>query len=247
MKSSIKILVTGVLLTLMLSNPLASQDLVVLKRGEPISGKLIKYEIGGYAVVQTEKDAQIYIPSTSIKSILEDGEHLYGKTKPKAQKIREPLAVDQWYFDWENKLYLNNNDAGVGISLSYLYQWKHFLAAGVGVGYDNYNFNEIRSFVPIFIQARSYAKDAHKSPYVDVKLGYGLASSNSQQIISNRGGFYNQTSVGLRFGSGGFRTTVGIGLQFQNNELEAVHPWNGGTVREDRQYRRIVLNLGFVF
>ncbi len=242
--------IVGIVLMLSISTILSSQDRVILKQGEPITGKLIKYEIGGYVVIQTEGDTQVFIPTNEIRTILDDGQVLYGKSKPtktKPPKVREPLPTDRWYFDWQNKLYFNNTDSGVGISLSYLYQWKHFLAAGVGIGYDNYNFNQMRSFVPLYIQARSYVKDAHKSPYLDVKLGYGIASSKSQQIISNQGGFYSQTSVGVRFGSGGFRTTIGVGLQLQENELEAIHPWNGGIVREDRQYRRIVFNLGFLF
>ena len=235
-------------MSLLLTHAVTGQDVVILKKGDPISGKLIKYELGKHVVIQTEGDTQVFIPISSVKSIVEDSNLLYGKSKKvKELKVKEPFAIDQWYFSWENKLYPNDRNSGLGISLSYLYQWKHYLAAGVGVGYDNYNFNRIRSFVPVFVQARSYIKDAHKSPYLDVKLGYGFTSQKHQQVISNEGGFYNQTSIGLRFGSGGFRTTAGIGLQFQNNQLEAFHPWNGGILRENRQYRRLVFNLGFIF
>jgi len=233
---------------MVLSGSLSSQDLIILKDGNSIEGKMLKYVIGSYVVVQTEGDTQVQIPTKSIKSILDDGALLYGKTKKVKQlKERSPLPIDKWYFSWENKLYPNNTDSGLGISLSYLYQWKHYLAAGVGVGYDNYNFSRIRGFVPVFIQARSYVKDAYKSPFIDVKVGYGMVGNKSEQVISNTGGLYNQTSVGLRFGSGGFKTTVSLGIQVQNNELEAFHPWNGGIVTEDRQYRRFVLNLGFLF
>lgn len=248
MTQAIQILISGIIISLFISTTLLSQDQIVLKGGQTLTGNLIQYEIGRHAIIQTHGDTQVIVPTSTIRSITDDSEMIYGKAKKvKALKIKESLAIDQWYFDWENKLYINANKAGVGISLSYLYQWKHFLAAGVGAGYDNYNFSQFRSFIPVFVQARSYVKDAYKSPYLDVKLGYGFATQGNEQVVSNDGGLYTQTSVGLRFGSGGFKTTAGIGIQFQNNQLEAFHPWNGGIVKEDRQYRRIVLNLGFIF
>lgn len=228
-------------------SPLIGQDTVYLKKGSPITGKLIQYEIGGNLLMETDGGLKIVVPGESILSIVEGDKVLMGKVKNKKAKKLTPLDSDEWYFNWENKVYPNNTQSGIGVSLSYLYQWRHYLSAGVGVGYDNYNFNQSRSIVPVFAQVRSYLKDTAKSPYVDMKIGFGFSSSSDDSTIESSGGLYGQTSAGLRFGSGGFRTMVGLGLQVQNSYIEGFHPWNAGIVYEDRQYRRLVLNLGFIF
>lgn len=227
---------------------LSAQDAVYLKNGDQVSGKIKQYVIGTNLTLETKGGAVIIIPNDEISSIVEGDNILYGNTqKLKTPKERTPLASDKWYFNWENKAYVNNNSGGLGISLSYLYQWRHYLSAGVGVGYDNYNNNAARSIIPIFTQVRSYLKDAPNSPFVDMKLGYGLSASNSERVYESQGGFYGQTMVGIRVGNGGFRTTFGLGIQLQNTYLEGWHRWNSGIVREDRQYRRLVFNLGFIF
>ena len=242
---------TAGILVMLSSTFLAGQDVVYLKDGSSISGDILQYVIGGNLTLETEGSTRILIPSGKIASIVDGDTVIYGKTKDKKQskklKERTPLASDKWYFDWENKAYVNNNDGGLGISLSYLYQWRHYLSAGVGVGYDNYNNNIARSIVPVFTQVRSYIKDAPNSPFVDVKLGYGISANNSERVYEAQGGFYGQTMAGIRFGSGGFRTTLGLGIQLQNTYLEGWHRWNSGIVKEDRQYRRLVINLGFIF
>ncbi len=249
MKTAIKLgLITIVMFALSTITMVSAQDTVYLKNGEPISGKIIQYVIGDNLTVETESGTIIIIPNNEITSIVEGDKVLYGKAhKTKTPKTRTPLASDKWYFNWENKAYVNNNNGGLGISLSYLYQWRHYLSAGVGVGYDNYNNNIARSIVPVFTQVRSYLKHAPNSPFVDLKLGYGISANNSERVYESQGGFYGQTMAGIRIGNGGFRTTLGIGIQLQNTYLEGWHRWNSGIVKEDRQYRRLVFNLGFIF
>lgn len=227
-----------------------AQDKIYLKKGNVIEGKIIQYNVGVQVILETEGDSQIIIPQSSISTIMEGETILYGKIKnTKTQQLKErvPLASDKWYITWENKLYANRDDGGLGISASYIYQWKHFLSAGVGVGFDNYNNNRARSVIPVFTHVRSYLKDEHKSPFLDLKLGYGFAAAGDEGVIDSQGGFYGQSMIGVRLGSGGFRTTLGLGIQLQNTYLEGFHPWNTGVIREERQYRRLMFNIGFVF
>ena len=235
-----------VLSFLFLVTSVSAQDSVYLKNGSQFTGKIIQFQIGGNLLLETEGGTQVVVPSSAIKTVTEGETVLYGKKKHKKDKVLSPLASGKGYFSWENRFYRNNGNSGLGVSLSYLYQWKHYLSAGVGIGYDSYNFSRQRGYVPIFAQARAYVLDSAKSPFVDVKLGYGIADQN-ETTIETQGGLYGQTSAGLRFGSGGFRTTLAIGIQIQDSSLESYHPWNSGVIYEDRQYRRFFLNLGFIF
>lgn len=223
---------------------LFGQSTVLLKGNKSLSGKILQYDIGNALSLQLENGTEVLIRNSQIKSIIMDGKPFFEHKKIKNYVFKEKGIK----YSWENTLLANASNGGAGITLSCLYQWKYFATVGLGIGYNNYNSEEMRGHIPLFIQARSYINAERISPYVDIKGGYGFSTGTSNELfIDTKGGAFFQGMLGVRWGTNPFTITTGIGLQLQDAYYYYNHRWNGGTVEENRQYRRLVMSLGFLF
>ena len=229
---------------IVLSSALVGQSTVILKGKKSITGTILSYDIGHAISMQLENGTRVIIRNSEIKSVMIDGKPIFDEKPTKTYTFEEGSIK----FAWENMLLTNASHGGAGLTLSGLYQWKHYASVGVGLGYHNYNAEEGRGHIPLFIQARSYVKAQRVSPFVDIKGGYGFSTGKSnEQFIDAKGGAFFQGMIGVRWGTNPFTITSGLGLQTQEAYYYYNHRWNGGTVEERRQYRRLVLSLGFLF
>ena len=225
---------------------ISGQDKVVLKRsGSVIEGEIVQLQYGGNVVLNLPTGTQAVIPTNQIKQVFDDGELIYGNGE-KVQEVYESNA-GHWSAIWENKLMANADFGGVGLTVGALYHWRSQVMFGGGLGYDNYNFKQDRAMIPIFLQGRAYLRDWATTPYIDFKTGYSIGLlPKDTNVTSHSGGTFFHGGAGIKFGRN-FGTTVGLGILFQNAYHKLIIPWNNGMSQEERVYKRMTLNLGFIF
>jgi hypothetical protein len=224
---------------------LSAQAAVSLKGSKKvIEGTIVKYDINKEIIIKTEAGSTIYVPKNRIAAVYENGLPLFSETDLAPQGIKEGKV----YYIWEGNLLPNQDLTGIGTGVSAVYQWKYWAGAGLGIGYNNYNGDKMRSILPVYVHLRSYLKQQRSSPFLDLKTGYGFRLGKEEGgIIDINGGGLIQGLAGIRFGSGGMATTVGIGMQMQNAYFQYLGGWNPTLTTEVRQYNRLVIQLGFVF
>lgn len=136
-----------------------------------------------------------------------------------------------------------------GGSLHYVFgfQYKPILGAGVGIGADSYIYNEIRTLIPVYLEARGYFIKKPFSPYYSVQAGYGFALVNEiWNMTSAKGGVMIHPRIGFRFPSRSNASfTTEIGYLYQKAEF-TFDDWQG-RYEEKIDFKRISFRLGVLF
>lgn len=136
-----------------------------------------------------------------------------------------------------------------GGSLHYVlgYQYKPIIGAGIGVGADSYIYSEIRSVIPVYLEARGYLQNQPFAPYYCLQAGYGFALINDTWNMTDAsGGIMIHPKIGFRFPS---RTnaafTAEIGYLFQKASF-TFDDWQG-RYQDDVSFRRVSVRFGVLF
>jgi len=135
------------------------------------------------------------------------------------------------------------------------YHFNPKLAVGLGLGLDVHGTNNATySFVPIYAYAKSYPFNFKVSPYYALGLGYGAPLSQGTFWRGfYKGGYFINPSIGVRFASrkrSNFVLEMGYLIQDAYGEYTIQNWWdvdNSRFIKEDITFRRLWLNVGWIF
>ena len=210
---------------------------VKLKGGSVLHGQLVSYQpevgilvrINGSDILIAEDKIQKFVTKESSSA------NTFSRLKTKKIYYRTSLAT------------LSNEDgAGMCLNISALYQFNNYISAGVGMGIDNYYFNEPHNMYPVFAEIKTYLVDRKSSPFVSLKTGYSFNTPHEEsgQLIA-RGGLLINPTFGYRFGTRGIMFDIYGGYRFQEAYYEKIN-WNGLS-QQEILWKRIELGLALSF
>lgn len=143
--------------------------------------------------------------------------------------------------------FVNGGDGGVGISGLAGYQYNNYLAAGLGLSFNQMSVNNGVQTIPLFLDFRGNVSENPTTLFYSLGIGYSFVTANTEfDIIEAKGGLFLHPALGIRFDRfSGSSFLLDIGYQFQNVEITSQR-WNGINI-DDIQYRRLTLRLGWMF
>ncbi len=210
---------------------------VVLKGGSVIFGQLISYE-PEVGILVRYNGSDVFIKEDTYKKFV-----TFASTK---QRNYSRLATKKMYFRTNIGLLSNTNGTGSTMNISALYQFNSYFSAGLGVGIDNYYFNEPHNIFPVFAEFKTNLVDKNSSPYVSLKTGYSFnrPHKDSGQVVA-RGGLLINPTFGYRFGSNGIMFDLYAGYRFQQAYYEKLTSWSFSA--QDILWKRVELGMALSF
>lgn len=131
------------------------------------------------------------------------------------------------------------------------YRWHRLLWTGVGVGFDYYGSYALPVF-PLFVEVQGTPWKKAVSPFYMMQAGYGYVSgqdySNWGYRVSEKGGWYGQVGLGVKFFS---RSEVNYGLvagvSMQQTKRIETYDWENTTAisRTTLPRLRLAFEIGF--
>ena len=114
-----------------------------------------------------------------------------------------------------------------------------FVGAGIGEhnymtwseGEDGISYSDFMTVVPLFLDARCDVLPQKVSPFVDMRLGYGVGSMN---------GLYLSPSIGIRIN----HINISLSYIMQGYEVE-YNSWNKGSYTESANMNSFMARIAF--
>lgn len=173
-----------------------------------------------------------------------------------SQKIG--LKDHSLYHELKGGILFGEDNTSVTIHNINGYQFKRFIAPGLGFGFDR--FGSYRT-VPVYAHLKGYIMDRKVAPYYFADAGYGFAWYNTTneeayKVTDVHGGFYWQVGLGYRISYPHSAMLLTLGYKNQNAGLKYVfnqQPWldfrsnSDVEVSEKRILRRVAFTIGFLF
>ena len=229
-------------------------DVVYLKSGEQLKGKITAYEPGNKIVILQSDGIEVEVPDSEVSKILQDIqmdetgklEVRYNKKdllKPKNRGLyNSTLLAFAIGSGSDNRETLS---LGAGINNVTGYQWSPLFGLGIGVGLDNYA-RRGETLYPVYLEYRGYFSEKNRgSFYYALAGGYGFAFKRENlEIEDAEGGWMAHPVIGYRSAtSEGLDVNVDLGVKFQKAYF--VKSIFGGNLEvRDLIYRRITLRVG---
>ena len=212
---------------------------VELTNGNKIKGKLITNTDEKIVIEILGGSVFVYSPS-EVKEVTISEEKTYSIIKS------YEYNREGWYYMFSTAINGSNNDAGIGLMTSVGFQYNNYLAAGLGIAYNQMSLNDGVRTIPLFLDVRGNVLDKPVTPIYSMAVGYGFALENRDfDIIRAKGGAYLYPALGMRFdGKGGSSFMMDFGYQFQTVEITS-NRWNG-TNLDNIQYQRFTIRLGMI-
>ncbi len=247
-----------VLLFLSTWHPLSAQapitDIVNMKDGRILSGKIIYYMPGGSLRLELPDGTVQELLDRDISKIQQGAALNKGENKQKSPKKMEvqPLARTQGLYAVSMLAFAAGQGAneglalGAGFSQVFGFQFNRLLGIGAGFGVDNYS-RRGETVYPIFGEVRSFLTSKKQSGnfYALGAGGYSFAFAREQREITNaNGGLMVHFALGYRaITEEGIDINVDIGPKFQAAHFER-KLFNGDTEFRDVNFQRIVIRVG---
>lgn len=237
----------------------ALTEVVHLKNGSIIRGKVIEMQEGGDIKIEILGGTILSFPTSDVTSIKFEPKQRPLYNRP-YQRIPRPFHVSKDQTSYQVMLMgwvAGQSQWGFrpGFSAHYVYgrQLNQYVSVGLGIGVDAYDlFDNGDGSVLYYVDFRGYLKPKTNTFYYRLGLGYGEAFTNRWDVTDSKGGIYANPIIGRRFASRS-RThfTIEYGVTIQKAQY-IVESWNpvDGTFQSDEQidiwFRRNTLKFGIL-
>ena len=225
----------------LISLPLLAQktdDVVYLKNGSIIRGKILEYDIEKQVKIQTSTGNIWVFRNTEIDRVT--------KEAPYREQYSNERAIGGIYV--EPNLSMNANAEwypGISLVLSGGKRINEKYAVGGGFGIEFFE----ESMAPLFLQAKYYLKPSAFSPYLETKLGYSFAARHDNDWGTYTGGllFALEGATNTRITkTTAFQFKLGYRLQNYTEEYYNRN-WNDYYEKNVYWFNRFSIGVGFVF
>lgn len=228
-------------------------DVVLLKDGSKLSGRIMQWDLARGMQFKLITGAEMMIPKVEIAKVYQDipfasapvtGVPEYYHRGPKQYSFKEE-GVYQTFSGFLN--FSDNGGAGVHYSIGY--RLSRMLGVGIGSGFESNDFFYTRNIVPLYAEARGFFLPQRITPYYALKIGYGFALTDELAgTIDAKGGIHFCPEFGVRFGGRNVCYYMGLEYKIQNATFTNSDWWGGqGEFTDVISYRRTELRMGLVF
>lgn len=232
-------------------------DVVYMKDGSLLIGKLINYETDKSILFELGSGNQVTLAYKDVRKVVQYVDPLTLKTKIK----RSPMSFDYQFKEhgWNHQVLASTlwgrgewNSLKVGIASEYVfgYRFNKALGLGLGTGINNYDLRVPQIIVPLYLEQRGYFSSNWVAPTYSIGGGYGFALNNSNTGFDEaQGGPLFNASVGLRLGAmKGINFLADIGIRYQRATYTDNWNWEPASFSEYRyDYVRWNLRIGATF
>lgn len=207
-----------------------TQDVVYLKNGSIIKGKVLGYEPAGQLTIEIRGGTILVYEGNQVQSIRQEAIEVPETSNttttapaPKKKPKRSPHIPERGthpigFISNMTGIRVNGfGDFGLEIGVGLLYQYKNWLS--VGAGMSLYVVSE-GSFTPFYASIRTYLPNKSAAFYAEMNAGYGAALGGGFADIFSpfrltkiEGGLYLRPALGVRFASTR-RTHVALDLGY---------------------------------
>lgn len=222
-------------------------DVVWLKDGSKLSGRIIRWDLETSMDLQLATGALITIPKEDIEKVTQDI-----PTVSRERYVRGPrpylFKEEGWYHN--ASAFINSSVfGGAGVHYVMGYRFSRMFGVGLGTGFESHDLSSIRNFVPLYAEARGFLWPKKITPYYAVKVGYGFALRDELSgTVAATGGVHFSPELGMRFGGGIVSFYTGLEYKLQNATFTNDGSWWGGGIFTDKvSYRRFELRAGLLF
>lgn len=232
-----------------------TEDVVYLKNGSIIRGKIIQLDKKSHVRIEILGGSELVYPYSEVKDIkLELAK--YKKIKVVYPRQHAPITLRQkgYYhiIGWGTGFGQNNWENTVSLNLQYSlgYYFNQYLQVGGSVGIDAYGS---AGFMPFEVEIRGDLTKKTIMPHYFLQAGYGHPFIKSWEIQDLKGGATLHAGVGIKINTRRkteWLFTLGFKAQQSYQERnEGWDPWAQRTIVSTgvRRYQRIVFmtSLGF--
>ncbi len=227
-------------------------DIIYLKDGNALKGRILKYQTNHSLKFQLQSGKKMTFSVLQIDSISQ-------VNIPTNNHIPKEFIFKTK--GWYNTTYLSflsgttpwNNDftMGLGINNTVGYQFNSKWALGLGTGLDYYYIAQREIILPLYVEARYYMElNPSMKPFFTLSSGYGIALNDKNLDVKGiQGGWMYHPAIGFLFGKDSFRKwQFDAGIRVQPATFQFDVPWMEGnnTVRR-MLYQRFTVRLGLFF
>lgn len=219
------------------------EDVVFLKDGSIIRGKIIEYMTNTHVKIETRDNSIWVFKHNKIDKIAFDK----GKTN------NGPSNLKTGYYNLTDMGVLigtgnNNNSAPFSIMMVNGYRFNPHISSGLGVGIEFFS----TPVIPLYIDTRYDFYDRSISPFAYLKGGYsfqvGENNSYYYEKISSKGGLMFGVGVGIRVSLGEKSQLIaGLGYRFQKLDYSYYDEWTDDDINRMEKFNRLAIRVGFVF
>jgi len=229
-------------------------DVVTLKDGQRLTGKVKQYEPGKTLVFVKEDGTTVELADSEITKIQQGVAPIAESDNSASRAAPIPEARTLGFYGTSMLSFAGGDSdeglsLGAGFSQSFGYHLKPYLGIGVGFGIDNYS-RRGEVVYPIFAEVRSFlpSKKGTGNFYAFAAGGYAFAFEREQlDITTANGGLMGQFAFGYRAATvEGLDIFVDLGPKFQAAHFERTL-YNGDLEVRDVDYKRLVIRVGIGF
>lgn len=258
------LLLSTCLLTAPLFAQFETEDVVHLKNGSVIRGKITEQKFGESLKIELLGGSVFVFQQTEIDSIKKENirkAKLERIKKDYYRKDRGYRNITQLGLIYGVNLksddpynYYNNDKDDLGLSIHTIngYQLWPYLYVGAGVGIDRF-ISYKQTFSPFYVRVSSEFLKRKVTPYVFIDGGYSVMwkqRSNDYQSFENKGGAYASAGGGIRVYTRS-RASVLLSAAYRMNRSETkwwYTMWSDGSYYTiKRTYHRMVVGVGVTF
>lgn len=228
-------------------NPGDCTDIVYLRNGSKLQGKIVEYNPDANLVMVTWSGVNMTVPAINVKRIVqrckEDKRqrHLYDfKERGLYNATRLGVLAGETYY--------RENTNGYSLCHSIGWMFNRWIGAGIGGGMEIFDPGGYEATTyPIFAEVRGYLLAKNVSPFYTVGGGWAFTGKNGDQqqgfIEDWHGGWMAKIQLGYRLGNH-FILHGGLSLQRKTRDWQSI--W-GGDQGEDRiLHKRLELGVGVI-
>ncbi len=204
---------------------MAQNDLVKLKNGSAIRGKIIE---------TTDQKTKIKTIDGSIWVYTRNEIESIGKFKP--------TLTPNGYYNQTSLGILGGSELSASFQVVNGYSFNPHWGLGVGMGWEIFYGQH---YVPLFIEGTYSLLNKNFTPFCSIGAGYDLPTRNFER---NKGGLLTQGRIGFKHQLGDhFGLITSAGYRYSYIKQEVWSWWHDNTVTEITEINRFEFRFGFIF
>jgi hypothetical protein len=230
---------------------LEALDIIYLKDGNALKGRILKYQTNHSLKFQLQSGKKMTFPVLQIDSI---------------KQVSTPIITHTGEFlvkekGWYNTTYAsaligttpwsNETTIGMGINNTVGYQFNPKCALGLGTGLDYYYIAQREIIMPFYVEGRYYMElNPSMKPFLLLSGGYGIALNDKNLAVEGiQGGWMYHPAIGFLFGKDSFRKwQFDAGIRIQQATFQFDVPWaDRNNIIHKMLYQRFTMRLGLFF
>jgi hypothetical protein len=222
-------------------------DIVYLKEGSELRGKIVASDSAGNFVMTTWNGVKMTFSQENLRRIVQKCKEEKRQANPYDFK-EHGLYNATRFGTLIGQTYYGENAVGYTLYHSVGWMFNRWVGAGIGGGAEIFSpdGNEVSTY-PLFAEVRGYFQAKNVTPFYAVGGGWAFTGNSDEQswgYTENwKGGWLAKVQIGYRMGNH-FTLHGGISLQKKTRDWQSV--WGGEWGQDRILHKRLELGIGVI-